>query len=451
MPFVIKKIIVILIVITSLAVLAVGAFIGFGFYVNDKNEVFPNIHVDGVDISGFTLDEIIKTLDVANKEQQKRNAAVTVTMPDGSQLHITGEDAGLRSNLLEVINAAFTYGRGYGFVEDTMSYINLYLGEVINFESYTEINYDYIYSATKAFVENYNAEFKALTPVIKEDSITITKGAGYTFANADEIYDIISVGIFESLESGQTLTVEYSPPEFPEFQIVAELETLWQDTRILPISAVYDKETRTITRSVVGVTFDFTEAMNALRAADIGDTVTIDLIDLEPEMSTEYMESFLFVDIIGEQTTNVGGSADRLFNVGLAASKIHGTVLEPGEEFSYNRVVGPRTRAAGFRIAPVIINKEYALDIGGGICQVSSTLYSAIMDTGLLITERRAHGLPISYLPHGRDATVVDGGIDFRFVNNTNHPIRIDFFLVDRKLTARVEGTLPEGWVPTLR
>jgi len=121
-------------------------------------------------------------------------------------------------------------------------------------------------------------------------------------------------------------------------------------------------------------------------------------------------------------------------------------VLLPGEEFSYNEVVGRRTAERGFKYAPVIMRGELAIDIGGGVCQVSSTLYAAIKPSELRVTERRPHGLPISYLPSGWDATVADGLIDFRFVNNTNYPIRIEMEMVDRKLTAIVYGTIIEDF-----
>jgi vancomycin resistance protein YoaR len=121
-------------------------------------------------------------------------------------------------------------------------------------------------------------------------------------------------------------------------------------------------------------------------------------------------------------------------------------VLNPDEEFSFNEVVGPRTSARGFLPAGVFIGGRLEEGIGGGICQTSSTLYSAIMDSELYITERYPHGRAIPYLPRGRDATVFWNVLDFKFENNTDYPLRIDFDLDDRSLTARVYGTIIEDY-----
>ena len=130
--------------------------------------------------------------------------------------------------------------------------------------------------------------------------------------------------------------------------------------------------------------------------------------------------------VIGSHSTRFGGTGrSRGSNIALAASRINGTVLAPGEVFSYNKVVGPRVASAGFREAPVIIKGELVPGIGGGICQVSSTLYNAVLKSDLKIVHRAHHAFPVHYLPAGRDATVVDGSIDFKFQNSTQTPLYI--------------------------
>jgi hypothetical protein len=127
---------------------------------------------------------------------------------------------------------------------------------------------------------------------------------------------------------------------------------------------------------------------------------------------------------LGTKTTTYA-TGDRGDNIHLAASHINGTLLKPGEIFSYNKIVGPREARVGFKDAPVIINGELKPGIGGGICQVSSTLYNAVLLSGLKIVQRSHHAFPVHYLPAGRDATVVDGDIDFQFQNSTDTPIYV--------------------------
>jgi len=118
----------------------------------------------------------------------------------------------------------------------------------------------------------------------------------------------------------------------------------------------------------------------------------------------------------------------------------------PGEEFSFNETVGIRTAERGYRSAPIILAGQFAQGIGGGICQTSSTIFAAIKPTQLLVTERRPHGLPVAYLPRGWDAAVSWGHMDFRFVNNTDYPLLIEVELDYRTLTARVFGTVIDGF-----
>lgn len=131
---------------------------------------------------------------------------------------------------------------------------------------------------------------------------------------------------------------------------------------------------------------------------------------------------------LGAWSTYYGGTgSNRSSNIALAAGHINGTLLKPGGVFSYNDVVGPRTKSAGFKDAPgYVANKADPVPtVGGGVCQVSSTLYNAIWRSGLKIVHRQCHMYPVHYLPLGCDATVVDGAIDFRFENDTEAPVYI--------------------------
>lgn len=128
--------------------------------------------------------------------------------------------------------------------------------------------------------------------------------------------------------------------------------------------------------------------------------------------------------VLSSYTTNFNPwDSERNANIRLAAGRIHGTVLKPGETFSYNTTVGHRTQQEGFRMAPVILDGKLVPDWGGGVCQVSSTLYNAVLMADMEIVERVNHGRAIGYVPLGFDATVVDNQIDFKFRNKAANPI----------------------------
>lgn len=129
---------------------------------------------------------------------------------------------------------------------------------------------------------------------------------------------------------------------------------------------------------------------------------------------------------------------ERSHNIDLATKAINNHVVFPGEKFSFNKVVGERTKEKGYERAPVIVKGELAEDIGGGICQVSSTLYNAVDLKGIQIVERYSHSRSVPYVPPGRDATVSWWGPDFSFKNMYNHPVLIRAKSSDGQMDIRI-------------
>lgn len=129
--------------------------------------------------------------------------------------------------------------------------------------------------------------------------------------------------------------------------------------------------------------------------------------------------------LIGSYTTAYSATVPRAVNVALAASRINGVVVAPGESFSFTNTILPRTTANGYVEAPTIVNKKYVPGIGGGICQVSSTLYAAMLTAGLPATERHPHSLKVAYIPEGMDATVSGTALDLKFTNPFAESVQI--------------------------
>lgn len=150
---------------------------------------------------------------------------------------------------------------------------------------------------------------------------------------------------------------------------------------------------------------------------------------------------------IGSFTTKTTSNATRNKNVKLAAAAINGTVLQPGEEFSFNKTVGQRTEAKGYGAAGAYNNGEVVQEVGGGVCQVSSTLYNAVFRSGLTTTYRRSHTFAPTYVTPGADATVSYPGPDYQFINNSDHAIGIRAWYEDQTCTVQIYGVrvLPKG------
>ena len=196
-----------------------------------------------------------------------------------------------------------------------------------------------------------------------------------------------------------------------------------------------------VTQSSVGRTFDVAEAEKAWAAASYGDTVTIPMTVTKPEHTTEEINDMLFRDELSknwtmvrlwnrdycnEVRTSLSGSSDnRISNVKKACGLLDGLVLIPGQTLSFNDTLGERTEANGWKPATAYANGEVRQEYGGGICQVSSTLYNAVLYANLEIVERACHQFQVGYLPWGMDATVSWGWPDFKFRNDAEYPVKI--------------------------
>ena len=193
---------------------------------------------------------------------------------------------------------------------------------------------------------------------------------------------------------------------------------------------------------VTGVTFDVNEAQKILdQNKHNAEPYSIPVEITQPEKTTQWFIDNKLSDTLGSfSTVYNAGNYERSHNIALAAQKINGLVLMPGEQFSFNGVVGQRSAQTGFKTAKVYQGGEIVDGIGGGICQVSTTLYNAVLYADLKIVYRTNHSMPVSYVPSGRDATVSYGSIDFKFSNNQGYPIKLGCSASNGRLTCSVYG-----------
>ena len=190
-------------------------------------------------------------------------------------------------------------------------------------------------------------------------------------------------------------------------------------------ATVSKEDGKTIIEEKIGVKFDLAKAKEIVGDGS-AESYTIPVTATLPKVTAADLKEKLFRDTLAQAVTNLNaGNVARTNNVDLASASINGTILNPGEEFSYNGVVGERTEARGYRPAGAYVNGKVVDEFGGGVCQPSSTLYMAVLHTDLEVTERHNHSFTVAYTPLGEDATVDYGNLDFRFKNNTDYPIKI--------------------------
>ena len=277
---------------------------------------------------------------------------------------------------------------------------------------------------------------------------------GYRLENGQGLY-ITKPRDGEKLDGGALRTLleqrlaarDLSPAEcvYRERQAAAlDVQALHDELEGKTVSAVCDKSTGRPTQSHVGVTFDVAAVQSQLDAAAPGAEFLADAEVQFPAVTTEELETAMFRDVLGTSTTKCAGPWGRHQNIRLAAKAINGNIYNPGEEFWYNAAVGQRTEARGFQPAAAYSGGRTVTSIGGGICQVSSTLYYATLLSDLKIVLRYAHMFDPGYMPvTGCDATVSWGGPDFAFRNDTDYPIKIVTSYNDdtNELTVTIMGT----------
>lgn len=254
----------------------------------------------------------------------------------------------------------------------------------------------------------------------EEDSLIVLKGSEGYIIKKDDLRNEISL-IIKKISDKDNIINSYLYKEKPN---EIDLKKIHDEIYKTPQNAYYEQNPFQVYQEVQGIDFDMALAKKILE--EDKDEYSIPLIITNPDITINNLEIDVFPDLLGTFSTKYDlQNENRANNLTLASSKINEKIVAPGKEFSYNSTVGARTIAAGYKEAKIYSNGQVVDGIGGGICQVSSTLYNAVMFANLEIQERHNHQFITSYVTPGRDATVAYGSKDLKFVNNRNYPIKI--------------------------
>lgn len=229
--------------------------------------------------------------------------------------------------------------------------------------------------------------------------------------------------------------------EMKESGVLALLQSYALKTDVPVRDAAVSEKTWKITKEKAGRQLNVQKTLDAVMNASEGATVKYIVEPALPRFTAVQLRKN--IRVIGSYTTRLlNRTGNRVNNIDLASNKIDFTVLNPGDEFSFNGIVGQRTAGKGYEEAPIIVRtpkgpkKKNA--IGGGVCQVATTLYNAIEECGLEVTERHEHSKDVGYVPKGEDATVSFDGVDFKFRNSRRYPIMVRTYLGKRTLTVEI-------------
>jgi vancomycin resistance protein YoaR len=230
--------------------------------------------------------------------------------------------------------------------------------------------------------------------------------------------------------------------DLKESEVLTIIRTQADKMEVRSKNASLNKDTWKVTPGKMGKKVNVQKTLEKALSAAEGEKITYVVEEVKPDVTSEELSANIVV--IGKFTTPIiNRGSSRMNNIRVASKKINFKKLASGEEFSFNRVLGRRTEAKGYEEAPIIIKTEEgpknSKGVGGGICQVSTTIYNAIEHCkGLDILERHIHSKDIKYVPRGEDATVAYGSADFRFKNNRSHPIMIRIYPNKKSITVEI-------------
>ena len=420
--------------------LLVGGYAWAGYTVTHNGHSLPKLQMDGLQLGDMTEEEIAQTLRNAGWDARK-NVPLTVSFPLGLQAHFDRMDARAVVTAEEAAKELFALGHSESWFDNLSRYLRA------TFSSGYRVKI-----GPKALNENYiRANIRSVTEPFRQETadaelhldrqnalLTLIKGGGSISLDEEKIYAAVSQALLGDEES-LTWTEIDGEVRLPDF------EKVYADVCSDPRDAAF-AEDFTVIPETVGIDFDVAEAEKAWREALPGARVEIPLVLTEPEVTAEELEGMLYRDRLCFMTTYYRDSTEnRKNNIRLAASKLDGITLKPGEVFSYNETIGQRTEEAGFLLAGAYADGEKVEEIGGGICQVSSTLYCAAMYAQMTTVSRTNHYFDVGYLSMGYDATVSWKQPDYRFRNDRDYPVKIVAFCEDDSVTVEFWGTDTDG------
>lgn len=368
--------------------------------VSDEVLKFIFVGLIAVSTGVFVNSVNIKVKNVVNTWESKVYRGVTINGIDVSEFN----ESSLKDYLLKTFPAEMKEGSVEFRIGDKVAYLSYKdLGFTYDYDGAVDKAYDFYKDATtfEKIVQLSKGRDKLNINLVPE--FNVSNNIDYVYNKLSEIFNVAPIDATASIVDGQVV----------------------------------------ITESHQGIEVDKEALIQMINNTTPGNAsqngIEIKTKSVDPKVTSQALSKIN--GKIASYSTSFKSSAEgRAGNIELSAKAINGKLLMPGESFSFNNVVGPRTRERGYKDAPIIIGNIYESGLGGGICQTSSTLHQAVVSAGIIPTQRRSHSLPTSYMPLGFDAAVAWGSLDYVFTNTHDFPILIDISTEGRNLTVSIYG-----------
>lgn len=413
---------VIPIVVSLFIVLFVMIFsVVFALFNMNNEKILKGISILGIDISDLTVEEAKTKINNAIEERFKDENNNLIVKIGENETSVTANTFNAKFDIDNAVIEADNIGRNGNILTNNYSILftklfkkeikpRLYLDDSLLSDTIKDIN-----SKMKdAIVDN--------SYYIEKNNLIIVKGKAGYIIKTEELKEKIYEQISNIHTNYQTIEipVEYKEPE------PINLQKIHEEIYKEPQDAYVQKNPTVVHPEVNGVDFKISveEAEELLK--EDKEEYTIPLKITKPKKTINNLGEEAFPDLLATFSTRFDGSNyNRNTNIKLAAKKVNGTVILPGEKFSFNTIVGSRTIEAGFKEGTAYVGGKVVPDVGGGVCQVSSTIYNTALLANMQIVERSNHMFTTGYVAASRDATVYYGSLDFVFKNSRKYPIKM--------------------------
>ncbi len=407
----------------------------------DDGKIYNNVFAAGVNLSGKTQEEAKAALHAATDNTYSQ-LDMTVQVLD-TIITLPAKDTGARLNVDAVVKAAYEYGRSSNAQSGThtvsiLPYLTLDTGYIREAVDKLGRQYSTTLAQTTYKVEgtrpSANPDPEKVDTNKTYQTLYISMGTAEYGLNTNRLYeqimDAYNIGLFQV--TGECSVV--APNEL-------DCEALYAELCTDPVDATMDPTTYKVTPEVYGYGIALNELKEKVAAAAYGETLTIPLRYIEPDVTSKVISKDLFKDTLATYLTNASDNADWNANLALACKALNGMIIKSGAEFSFNSAIGAPTTNKGFKSVNIYIGKSLTSVVGGGLSQVASTLYNCALQADLPILERHAHAYAPTFVNAGVDAQVYYGSMDLRFKNNTEQPIRIEAAIENGILQISLIGT----------
>lgn len=408
-------------------------YIIFSIINNNDTTIRKGVSIEDIDVSGLTKDEARYKIQTEFLDQLDD----TIYFQYGENVYsLALEQINVEFKLEDAIQKAYNIGRIGSLFSKNIEIYNL-KKHPVNIK--IDVTYDEI--ALDACIINMSAKLPEQVEqpayYIEDGKLIITSGKVGKAASNEETQTIVR----EALNNKDYNDTYYDIPTYDKYPDEIDVDQIHNEIYKEVKDAYYTVEPRMVYPEEVGI--DFAESVDTVKeqiASEKKNEYEVELKYTGANITVNDLGAEAFPDKLATFTTAYINNANRTTNLRLAADKINGTVIMPGETFSYNTIVGERTIAAGYRNAAIYENGQVVDGLGGGICQVSSTLYNSVLMSNLEVVERSNHMFLTTYVGGGRDATVAYGSLDFKFKNNRDYPIKIGAEVSNGYCTVAIYG-----------